>query len=94
MSRRRSSSGKKALVGCRGLPDDRIKGDFSLTWEIIPQPSLDRVLAGAGAPYLEKMAEKTSYIPPSLVSEASPKALTAEAEGKWRDAGARAGSVF
>ena len=51
-------------------------------------------MADVGAPTLEKMAEKISYIPPTLASEASPKALTAEAEGKWRDAGARAGSVF
>jgi len=68
-------------------------GDFAPTWEIITQPSVDKVLAGTGVNYLEKFMEKTSYIPPSLVPEASPLALTAEAEGNWRDAGTQGHQV-
>jgi len=58
MNRPEAPQGKRHWSGAEALPGDRYKGDFPLTREIITQPSVDRALAGAGAPYLEKMSEK------------------------------------
>jgi hypothetical protein len=80
--------GKRPWSGTEALPGARIKGDFSPTREIIPQPSVDRVLAGAGAPNLEKMSGKAPGIRPTP-APASPVALSAEPEGRRRDAEAR-----
>jgi hypothetical protein len=85
MNRPGSSSGKRHEAGAEDRPGDRAKGEFPLTREIITQPSVDRVLVGAGTPYLEKMLEKAPGIRPTPAPDASPVALSAEPEGKRRD---------